>query len=107
VMIGRGAIGNPWIFKQTRSYLDQGSYSADIPLRERLEVCAKQLQLSVKHQGERYGVIIMKKHYGQYLKGIRNGKKLRIELMQHNTMEPILERLLNYTEEEHFFVSAV
>ena len=107
VMIGRGAIGNPWIFKQTRSYLDQGSYSADIPLQERLEVCAKQLQLSVEHQGERYGVIIMKKHYGQYLKGIHNGKKLRMELMQHNTMEPILERLLNYTEEKHFFVSAV
>ena len=107
VMIGRGAIGNPWIFKQTRSYLDQGSYSADIPLQERLEVCAKQLQLSVEHQGERYGVIIMKKHYGQYLKGIHNGKKLRMELMQHNTMEPILERLLNYTEEEHFFVSTV
>ncbi len=107
VMIGRGAIGNPWIFKQTRSYLDQGRYSADIPLRERLEVCAKQLQLSVEHQGERYGVIIMKKHYGQYLKGIHNSKKLRMELMQHNTMEPILERLLNYTEEEHFFVSTV
>lgn len=107
VMIGRGAIGNPWIFNQTRSYLDQGSYSADIPLRERLEVCAKQLQLSVEHQGERYGVIVMKKHYGQYLKGIRNGKKLRMELMQHNTMAPILERLLNYTEEEHFSVSAV
>ena len=107
VMIGRGAIGNPWIFKQTRSYLDQGSYSADIPLQERLEVCAKQLQLSVEHQGERYGVIIMKKHYGQYLKGIHNGKKLRMELMQHNTLEPILERLLNYTEEEHFFVSTV
>ena len=106
VMIGRGAIGNPWIFKQTRSYLDQGSYSAEISLRERLEVCAKQLQLSVEHQGERYGVIIMKKHYGQYLKGIHNGKKLRMELMQHNTMEPILERLLNYTEEEYFFVSA-
>ena len=107
VMIGRGAIGNPWIFKQTREYLEQGSYKADIPLQERLAVCAKQLRLSVDHQGERYGVIIMKKHYGQYLKGIRNGKKLRMELMQHTTMEPILERLLNFTEQEHFYVSAV
>ena len=34
-------------------------------------------------------------------------KKLRMELMQHNTLEPILERLLNYTEEEHFFVSCL
>tara|TARA_B100000575_G_C23141180_1_gene664145 strand:+ start:2351 stop:3361 length:1011 start_codon:yes stop_codon:yes gene_type:complete len=107
VMIGRGAIGNPWIFRQTREYLDLGSYNAEISIKERLETCAKQLRLSVDHQGERYGVIIMKKHYGQYLKGIRNGKKLRMELMQHNTMEPILERLLNYSEKEYFLVNVV
>ena len=107
VMIGRGAIGNPWIFRQTREYLDQGSYNAEISIQERLEVCAKQLRLSVNHQGERYGVIIMKKHYGKYLKGIRNGKKLRMELMQYNTMKPILERLLNYSEKEHFLVNVV
>ncbi|MBK98689.1 MAG: tRNA dihydrouridine synthase DusB [Balneola sp.] len=107
VMIGRGAIGNPWIFRQTREYLDQGGYNAEISIQERLEACAEQLKLSVDHQGERYGVIIMKKHYGQYLKGIRNGKKLRMELMQYNTMEPILDRLLNYSEKEYFLVNVV
>ncbi len=102
VMIGRGAIGNPWIFERTRYYLETGELPPEPSLQEKLETCAKQLRLSVEHQGERYGVIIMKKHYGQYLKGIRNGKKLRMELMKHDTMDPILEILLNFKEVEQF-----
>jgi len=102
VMIGRGAIGNPWIFEQARHYLETGERLPEPTLKQKLDVCAEQLRLSVDHQGERYGVIIMKKHYGQYLKGIRNGKKLRMELMEHKTMDPILEILMNFKEEEFF-----
>lgn len=102
VMIGRGAIGNPWIFEQSRHYLETGEELPEPTLREKLDVCAEQLRLSVDHQGEKYGVIIMKKHYGQYLKGIRNGKKLRMQLMEHSTIDPILEILLNFKEEEFF-----
>ncbi len=102
VMIGRGAIGNPWIFQQSRHYLETGELLPEPTLEEKLNVCAEQLRLSVAHQGEKYGVIIMKKHYGQYLKGIRNGKKLRMQLMDHSTMDPILEILLNFKEEDSF-----
>ncbi|MEX0610433.1 MAG: tRNA dihydrouridine synthase DusB [Balneolaceae bacterium] len=105
VMIGRGAIGNPWIFEQTRHFLETGEKLAEPSLQERLRTCAKQLQLSVEHQGEHYGVIIMKKHYGQYLKGIHNGKKLRMQLMEHSEMAPILEILLNFSEKEYFAVA--
>ena len=102
VMIGRGAIGNPWIFQQSRHYLETGELLPEPTLEEKLNVCAEQLRLSVAHQGEKYGVVIMKKHYGQYLKGIYNGKKLRMELMKHDTMDPILEILLNFKEEDTF-----
>ena len=102
VMIGRGAIGNPWIFEQSRHYLETGELLPEPSLEEKLNVCAEQLRLSVAHQGEKYGVVIMKKHYGQYLKGIYNGKKLRMELMKHDTMDPILEILLNFKEEDAF-----
>ena len=105
VMIGRGAIGNPWIFEQTRHYLNTGELLPEPSIQERLETCSQQLRLSVDHQGERYGVIIMKKHYGQYLKGIRNGKKLRMELMKHSEMDPILELLLNFSESDDFYFS--
>lgn len=104
VMIGRGAIGNPWIFEQTRHYLETGELLPEPTLQEKLEICAEQLRLSVANQGEKYGVIIMKKHYGQYLKGIRNAKKLRMELMSHSEMNPILEVLLNYKEEKFLAV---
>lgn len=105
VMIGRGAIGNPWIFEQTRHYLETGELIPEPTLRQRLELCAEQLRLSVAHHGERYGVIIMKKHYGQYLKGVRNGKKLRAAIMEEKEMDPVLELLLNFREEEYFAVA--
>lgn len=100
VMIGRGAIGNPWIFEQCRHYLDTGEYLPEPSIQEKLHVCAEQLRLSVEQHGERYGVIIMKKHYGQYLKGIRNAKKLRMLIMEESEMDSILEILLNYTEQD-------
>ncbi|MEX0661997.1 MAG: tRNA dihydrouridine synthase DusB [Balneolaceae bacterium] len=102
VMIGRGAIGNPWIFEQTRHYLETGELLPDPTIEERLSLCADQLRLSVAHHDEKYGVIIMKKHYGQYLKGIRNGKKLRGAIMQEKEMQPVLELLLNFKEEETY-----
>ncbi len=106
VMIGRGAIGNPWIFERTRHYLEFGELLPEPAVKQRLELCAEQLQRSADHHGERYGVIIMKKHYGQYLKGIRNSRKLRADIMQHKTMAPILELLLNFKEEELFAVAS-
>jgi nifR3 family TIM-barrel protein len=105
VMIGRGAIGNPWIFEHSRHYLETGELLPEPTLRERLELCAEQLRLSVEHHGERYGVIIMKKHYGQYLKGIRNGKKLRAAIMEEKEMQPVLDLLLNFSEETFFAVA--
>lgn len=100
VMIGRGAIGNPWIFEQTKHFIENGEILPDPNIQQRLEICADQLRLSVEHHGAKYGVIIMKKHYGQYLKGIRNGKKLRTAIMEEKELEPILELLLNFKEEE-------
>lgn len=104
VMIGRGAIGNPWIFEQTKHYIETGELLPEPSIEQRLSLCADQLRLSVAHHGETYGVIIMKKHYGQYLKGIRNGKKLRGLIMQEKEMDPVLELLLNFKEEELFAV---
>ncbi|MFH5830834.1 tRNA dihydrouridine synthase DusB [Halalkalibaculum sp. DA3122] len=100
VMIGRGAIGSPWIFEQTRHYLETGERLPPPPVEERIELAAEQLRRSVEHHGERYGVIIMKKHYGQYLKGVRNSRKLRGAIMEEKEMQPILELLLNFKEQE-------
>ncbi|HKJ46079.1 MAG TPA: tRNA dihydrouridine synthase DusB [Balneolales bacterium] len=106
LMIGRGAIGNPWIFERTRHYLETGELLPDPSISDKIGMCAEHLKAAVKHQGERKGVIMMKKHYGKYLKGIRNIKKLRAEIMQHNDMQPILELLLNFDESDIFAVAS-
>lgn len=105
VMIGRASIGNPWIFRQMRHYLDTGEMLPDASVREKLEMCARQLTASVAHHGERYGIIMMKKHYGNYLKGVKNGKHLRVELMQQTELQPLIELLMNFEEGEKFNVA--
>ncbi len=106
VMIGRGAIGNPWIFEHTHHYLETGELLPEPSVDDRLELCAEQLRRSVEHHGETYGVIIMKKHYGQYLRGVRNSRRLRSEIMEHKEMQPILELLLNFKEQELYPVAS-
>lgn len=100
VMVGRAAIGNPWIFQQIHHYLDTGEILPEATLQERLQMCAKQLSASVAHHGEKYGIIMMKKHYGNYLKGIRNGKYLRMELMKQTELGPLLELLMNFEDKD-------
>lgn len=99
VMIGRAAIGNPWIFEQSRHFLETGEHLPEPTLEERLHICAEQLKASVAHHGDRFGVVMMKKHYGNYLKGIRNGKFLRMALMQKDDMDSILELLYSFKDE--------
>lgn len=104
IMIGRAAIGNPWIFRDVKHYLDTGENLPPPTLKERLDMCAEQLKASVAHHGEKMGIIMMKKHYGNYLKGVRNGKHLRIQIMEKTETSQILELLYNFNEEELFFV---
>ncbi len=106
VMIGRGAIGNPWIFERSRHFIDTGELLPEPTIEDRIDLCAEQLQRSVNHHGERYGVIIMKKHYGQYLKGIHNSRQLRAEIMKESEMEPIIDLLMKFKEQEMFAVAS-
>jgi nifR3 family TIM-barrel protein len=104
IMIGRAAIGNPWIFRDIKHYLETSEHLPSPSLKERLDMCAEQLKASVAHHGEKMGITMMKKHYGNYLKGVRNGKHLRIQIMDKSETSEILELLYNFNEEEHFFV---
>ena len=102
VMVGRVAIGYPWIFERSRHYIDSGELLPEPTVKDRIDLCAEQLRRSVDHHGERYGVIIMKKHYGQYLKGVHNSRGLRAEIMKEQQMQPILDLLHRFKEEEMF-----
>jgi tRNA-dihydrouridine synthase B len=99
VMIGRAAIANPWIFRETRWFLDTGQLRPPPTAEERIRVCLDHLRLSVQYKGERYGVLEFRKYYSGYLKGLPHIARLRAELMQYTELSPIVERVERYREE--------
>jgi tRNA-dihydrouridine synthase B len=99
VMIGRGAIDNPWIFQQAREFLRSGNLPRQISIEERIAVCIEHLRLSVEYKGGRTGVLEMRKHYSGYLRGLPGIAKLRAELMTYDMIDLVVERLTKFVEE--------
>lgn len=99
VMIGRGAIANPWIFEQSKYYLKTGQLSPERTMQEKIELCVEHLKLSVAHSGLREGVMVFRKFYAGYLKGIPNVAKLRSDLMQLTDQNQIIDRLYQFLEQ--------
>ncbi len=96
VMIGRGAYGRPWIFEQTKHYLATGEHLPDPTLEERVEILLEHLDLSIQLKGERRGSLEMGKHYGNYLKGVRNVKHLKSALRQLSTYGEIRDTIYKF-----------
>ena len=68
VMIGRGAIHNPWIFRQAKEFIKNGIVSPAPDLTEKIDLLIFHLKYSAEYKGERRGVLEMRKHYSGYLK---------------------------------------
>jgi tRNA-dihydrouridine synthase B len=98
VMIGRGAINNPWIFGHAKHYLATGELLTDPSLAERMNVCIRHLLTAVEYKGERRAVLEHRKHYAGYLKGVRNIARLRAELMTYTEAAPVLQRLNEFLD---------
>ncbi len=88
-MIGRAAIGNPWIFKQMKHYLQTGEL-LDVPkVSERLDMVKKHLKLAIKWKGERLGILETRPHYANYFKSIPHFKPFRIRLVTEDHLDNI------------------
>jgi len=93
IMIGRAAIGNPWIFEKTKAYIKEGLISEPTGLAERIAVSLAHLQLAILKKGERKGIIEMRKHYAGYFRGLSDFKKVRIEILARHTFTEIRDIL--------------
>ena len=98
VMIGRGAVLNPWIFQQAKHYLATGELLPEASIEERVDLLREHLRLSVEHKGERAGVIELRKHYSGFLRGLPHVSRIRMELMQFTEAAPILDHLTKFLE---------
>jgi tRNA-dihydrouridine synthase B len=96
VMIGRGAVLNPWIFRQAKHFLTTGAVLPGPTLEERVELLLHHLRLAVEYKGEKKGVIELRKHYAGYLRGIPHIAKIRLDLMEFTEQAPIVEYLQKF-----------
>lgn len=80
ILIGRGTIGNPWIFEQCHRAF-AGLPEREISIAERVDICRRHLIAAAEFKGERTAVFEMRKHYGAYFKGFYNFKPFRLSLV--------------------------
>ena len=97
VMIGRGAIGYPWIFNEIKHYLKTNELLEKPNIKERVRVCKQHLKHSIKWKGERTGIAEMKRHYSSYFKAIPNFKEYRTKMVTSNHEQEVLD-ILNEVE---------
>ncbi|MER3497997.1 MAG: tRNA dihydrouridine synthase DusB [Chitinophagaceae bacterium] len=93
VMIGRAAIGYPWIFNEIKHFLKTGEHLPPPTIEQRVEVIRKHLHRSVEWKGLIPGINEMRRHYTNYLKGLPNIKEYRLKLVTVKTVEEIDETL--------------
>ena len=87
IMIGRAAIGYPWIFKEIKHFLRTGEELAAPGVEERVATARRHLQLNMDWKGERVGVLEMRKHYTRYLRGLPGIKEFRMALVTEEAPE--------------------
>ena len=99
ILIGRAAIGNPWIFEQCQRAF-AGLPEREISVAERVDVCRRHLQMAIDFKGERTAIFEMRKHYGAYFKGLYNFKPYRLALVGTTTLVDTM-RVLDEIKEHY------
>ena len=97
IMIGRAAIGAPWVFREIKHFLATGEELPPPTIAERVDICRRHLIKSIEWKGPVLGILEMRRHYTNYFKGIPNIKSYRNQLVTVNSLEEIDEVLLEIT----------
>ena len=99
IMIGRAAIGYPWIFREIKHFFKTGEYLPEPTISERVNVCRTHFEKSIIWKGEKTGIFEMRRHYANYFKGVPDFKEYRMNLVSlenindiHSTLDEINER---------------
>jgi nifR3 family TIM-barrel protein len=99
VMIGRAALGNPWMLYQTIQYLENGEMASEPTPREKIDVCMLHLDRLIKLKGENVAVREMRKHAAWYLKGMRGNGRVRDKINSFETRDDVAGTLYAFVDE--------
>jgi tRNA-dihydrouridine synthase len=89
VMIGRAAIGYPWIFREIKHFMQFGEELAPPTVDERVDAALEHLNRSIAWKGTHLGIIEMRRHYASYFKSLVNIKEYRMKLVTADTYEEL------------------
>lgn len=93
IMIGRAAIGYPWIFDEVKHYMKTGEHLPKPSVQDRVEAARNHLKWSMEWKGDRLGIVEMRRHYTNYFKGIANFKEFRTKLVTQDHSEELFATL--------------
>ena len=89
IMIGRATIGNPWFFNEVKHYLKTGEKLPPPTMEQRVDVCRRHLEFSIRWKGPVAGVFEMRRHYTNYFKGLEHFKPYRMRLVEAPTFDEL------------------
>lgn len=93
IMIGRAAIGYPWIFNEIKHYLKTGDVTKKPSIQERVMACKRHLKHAISWKGNRLGIVETRRHYTNYFRGIPNFKPYKIQILTSEDSIEILNLL--------------
>ncbi|MBP5426316.1 MAG: tRNA dihydrouridine synthase DusB [Clostridiales bacterium] len=93
VMIGRGALGNPWIFREVINYLDGNEEKVQVSVSDKMNYIIRHMNMMIQQKGERTAILEMRKHIGWYLKGVRNSSKIKEQIFRISDYEEVISKL--------------
>jgi nifR3 family TIM-barrel protein len=96
VMVGRGAQGNPWVFKRIIHFLRTGQLLPEPDIEEKKAMMLRHLDMMVAYKGENTGVREMRKHVAWYVKGCRNSSRFRDQAFRATSYEEMAELIRNW-----------
>jgi tRNA-dihydrouridine synthase B len=99
IMIGRASIGHPWVFNEIKHFMKTGTHLPPPTLKERVAVTREHLEMSVKWKGIGLGIAEMKRHYGNYFKGLPFFKDYRTKLVTSDNLDEIRATLTAIEEQ--------
>lgn len=99
VMIGRGAQGNPWLFKQTIHYLKTGDMLPGPSTEERILTALRHANMIIKYKGDYIGIREMRSHLGWYIKGLPRAAEMRVKINKTQSFEELKRLLVEYLRE--------
>jgi tRNA-dihydrouridine synthase len=99
LMVGRGALGRPWVFSQITAYLEHEVILPEPPVSERMRVMVEHIKKICEYKGERIGIREARKHAAWYIKGIHGAAAYRQQVCMLESVEQLEELAFNIVKE--------